>query len=111
MNEPSSERPISVAVIGAGAFGRNHARVYDELAKSREATTLNAIVDHDLTRAEVLAREFNCAAYASVDDLLAQGKINAASVAVPTIHHSAVARQLMQAGVDVLIEKPITTSL
>src|SRR5438309_10214085 len=100
MNEPSSERPISVAVIGAGAFGRNHARVYDELAKSGEAVSLSGIVDTDLRRAEVLAREFNCGAYASVDDLLARGQINAASVAVPTIHHAAVARQLMQAGVD-----------
>jgi predicted dehydrogenase len=107
----SDRSAISVAVIGAGAFGRNHARVYDELAKSGEAVTLSGIVDTDLRRAEVLAREFNCGAYASVDDLLARGQINAASVAVPTIHHAAVARQLMQAEVDVLIEKPVTISL
>jgi predicted dehydrogenase len=68
-------------------------------------------VDTDEARAQALAQEFQCAAYASVADLLSAGGIDAASVAAPTVHHASVARRLMQAGVDVLIEKPLTASL
>jgi predicted dehydrogenase len=107
----SSQPTISVAVIGGGAFGRNHARVYHELAKSDQGIRLSAVVDTNAARAETLAREFNSTAYTSVEALLSAEKIDIASVAVPTVHHSAVARQLMQAGVDVLIEKPVTASL
>ncbi len=106
-----SHRTISVAVIDCGAFGRNHARVYHELAKAGEPVKLAAVADIDRTRAEALGREFECPAYFSVDALLAAGKIDAASVAVPTVHHAAVADQLMKAGIDVLIEKPLTTTL
>jgi predicted dehydrogenase len=106
-----SDRRLSVAVIGCGAFGRNHARVYHELQKAGEPMTLAAVVDPKPTRAEALAREFNCTGYSSVDALLASGKIDAASVAVPTVHHAAVARELMLAGLDVLIEKPLSPTL
>ena len=101
---------LSVAVIGCGAFGRNHARVYHDLAKSGEIE-FAAVVDTDRSRAEALARDFGCAAHGSVEELLSANKVHAASVAVPTLHHAAVARQLMKAGVDVLIEKPLTPSL
>jgi len=106
-----SDRPLSVAVIGCGAFGRNHARVYHELEKTGQPMTLAAVVDTNPTRVEALAREFNCTGYSSVDALLSSAKIDAASVAVPTVHHAAVARQLMLAGLDVLIEKPLTPTL
>ena len=102
---------LSVAVIGAGAFGRNHARVYHELAASGEPINLAAVVDIDSSRAEALAREFQCAPYKSVDELLAREQIQAASVAVPTVQHAPVARQLMHAGIDVLVEKPVSASL
>src|SRR5258708_19246496 len=103
---------ISVAVIGAGAFGRNHARVYDQLAKEGQPVRLVGVVDTDPARADSLAAEFKCRAFGSVEQLLATRiEIHAASIAVPTVQHAAVARQLMQAGVDVLIENPLTTSL
>ena len=105
------DRTLTVAVIGCGAFGRNHARVYHELAKSGEPVKLTGLVDVDRSRADSLAREFECHAYSSVEELLSAGGVDAASVAVPTVHHAAVARQLMQAGVDVLIEKPLTSTL
>ncbi len=110
-----SDRPtgsISVVVVGAGAFGRNHARVYDQLAKDGEPVRLVAVVDQDPARADSVAAEFKCLAFGSVEQLLAaRNEIHAASIAVPTVQHAAVARQLMQAGIDVLIEKPLTTSL
>jgi predicted dehydrogenase len=106
-----SDRPLSTAVIGCGAFGRNHARVYHELEKAGEPLKLAAVVDTNPSRVEALAREFNCAGYPSVDALLSSLRIDAASVAVPTLHHAAVARELMQSGVDILLEKPLTSTL
>ena len=102
-----------VAVIGAGSFGRNHARVYSELQRAGEPIELAAIVDTNLPRAEAVISEFSLSAHAvgSVQELIAAGGIDAASVAVPTVNHLQVARALMQAGIDVLIEKPLAPSL
>jgi predicted dehydrogenase len=102
---------ISVAVIGVGAFGRNHARVYHELAQHGEPVSLVGVVDTDLARAEAVAKEFRCRPFGSVEQLLSTSGVQAASVAVPTVHHLAIASRLMSAGVDVLIEKPIASSL
>jgi predicted dehydrogenase len=100
-----------VAVIGAGSFGKNHARAYAELQKEGAPVELVAVVDADPARAKEHADKYSVAAYASVDELLKHARPDAASVAVPTIHHAAVARPLMEAGVDVLIEKPIAATL
>jgi len=100
---------IRVAVIGVGAFGRNHARVYHQLQQSGEAVELAGIVDADFSRAQAVAKEFSSTAFRDAEELA--GKIEAASVAVPTSHHLETARVLMEAGVDVLIEKPLASSL
>jgi len=105
------DRTLSVAVVGCGAFGRNHARVYHELAKAGECVKIAGVVDVDGSRADSLAREFGCQAYSSTEELLSSGGVDAASIAVPTLDHAAVALQLMRAGVDVLIEKPLTSTL
>ncbi len=102
---------IRTAVIGVGAFGRNHARVYHQLEQQGEAVHLAGVVDADLERAQKVASEFGSRAFASVEKLLAEEKVDAASVSVPTMHHLATATALMQAGVDVLIEKPLASSL
>jgi len=99
-----------VAVIGAGSFGKNHARVYHELQQEGLAE-LAAVVDSDFSRAQEQAGKYGAQAFASVADLLEKSRPDAASIAVPTIFHAAVAQQLMQAGVDVLIEKPIAATL
>jgi predicted dehydrogenase len=69
------------------------------------------VVDENSVRREAIAREFGCRAFRSIDELIAEGKVQAASVAVPTLHHLAVARRLIEAGIDVLIEKPLASSL
>jgi len=98
--------------VGVGVFGRNHARVYKELEQQGEPVRLLAVVDPDMSRAETVAREFGCEAFRSVDQMLTKHRgLKAASVAVPTVHHLAVARELMQGGVDVLIEKPVAATL
>jgi predicted dehydrogenase len=100
--------------VGAGAFGRNHARVFHELEKGGEPVHLAAVVDIELERAAALARQyeqFGTTSYASVKELIQRGGVHAASVAVPTVQHLEVARALMSAGIDVLIEKPLAATL
>ena len=107
----STEFPINVAVIGVGAFGRNHARVYQQLQQAG-IVRLVGVVDPDTMRADAIAREFDCKSFGSVAQMLTtHSEVQAASVAVPTVLHLEVARALMEAGVDVLIEKPVATTL
>ena len=95
-----------------GAFGRNHARIYHQLAQQGEAVRLVGVVDPDVARADAVAREFGCRAFGSVEQLVTtHSEVQAASVAVPTVRHLETARSLMQAGVDVLAEKPLAASL
>jgi predicted dehydrogenase len=73
---------------------------------------LVGVVDKDLERADAVAREFNCRPFGSVEQLIAtHNEVQAASVAVPTGHHLETARKLMQAGIDVLVEKPLALTL
>jgi predicted dehydrogenase len=107
--EDVNNQKLQVAVVGVGSFGRNHARVYKELAD--DGAELTAIVDADLARAQAVAAEFGGRAFGSVGDMLAATPaLNAVSVAVPTVAHLDAARQLMERGVDVLIEKPLAIS-
>jgi predicted dehydrogenase len=105
----AAETKIRVAVIGAGAFGRNHARVYRQLQQEGEPVELVAIVDKDTERAAAVSREFGNPPCLSIGDL--RGRVDTASITVPTIEHLNVARILMEAGIDVLIEKPLAPSL
>ncbi|HMD17785.1 MAG TPA: Gfo/Idh/MocA family oxidoreductase [Terriglobales bacterium] len=98
-------------MIGVGAFGRNHARVYRQLQQAG-SVRLVGVVDPDTARADAIAREFDCKAFGSVEQMLTtHSEVQAASVAVPTVLHVEVARTLMEAGVDVLIEKPVAATL
>jgi predicted dehydrogenase len=97
--------PIRCAVFGAGHFGRYHAQKYAKLP----GVELVAIVDADRDRAERLAAETGTTAQTDIGAVL--GRIDAASVAVPTQAHHAVAATLLDAGIHVLVEKPIAETL
>jgi predicted dehydrogenase len=98
--------------VGVGVFGRNHARIYRELEQQGEPVRLVGVVDPNLDRADAVAREFGCRAFGSVEQMLTtHSEIRAASVTAPTVHHLELSRALMEAGVDVLIEKPLAASL
>jgi predicted dehydrogenase len=98
-------------VIGVGAFGHNHARVYRQLQEAG-SVRLVGVVDPDTARSDAIAREFGCEAFGSVGQMLeTHSEVQAASVAVPTVLHLEVARSLMEAGIDVLIEKPVAATL
>src|SRR5271157_4700462 len=110
-NMPDRNGPLRVGVVGCGAFGRNHARVYRDLqGDSQLNVKFVGVSDADTLRAKGVAPEFGTQAFPSVAELVAAG-VDAVSVAVPTVAHLAVARELMQAGVDVLIEKPLASTL
>jgi predicted dehydrogenase len=103
---------MRVAVVGAGAFGRNHLRVYRELEDSGQPVQLAALVDlSPEVRADAEAT-YGIPAFDSVAALLASGvAVDAASVCVPTIHHASAATALLEAGIDLLIEKPFAATL
>ena len=108
---PNLGRASRVGVVGCGAFGRNHARVYRDLEDNSQLNlTFVGVVDADRARANSMAEEFGTQAFGSVSELLRTG-VDAVSVAVPTVAHLPVARELMEAGVDVLIEKPLASTL
>lgn len=96
---------VRVGVVGVGAIGRNHARIYSEL----ESADLVAIYDANADHANALAEEFGTEAVASLDELIA--KVDAASVSTPTITHREIATSLINAGKHVLVEKPISDSV
>jgi len=98
-------RRIPVAVVGAGVFGQNHLRVLEQSGRAE----LVAVVDRDRARAEQAGRRFRCAAVEDLGEL--KGKVEAAVVAVPTQAHAEVGCRLLEAGIDVLVEKPITPDL
>ena len=102
---PQEQNIIRVAVVGAGDFGRNHARVYRELAGAE----LAGVVDTDAERAARLAAEFSTEAFPNLESLA--GRVAAASVAVPTVEHARVGCRLLELGIDVLVEKPMARSL
>jgi predicted dehydrogenase len=94
-----------VAVVGAGAFGQNHCRVIHE----SERAELAAIVDLNCDRAAELAAKYNTVPL--TDPRALPGRADAAIVAVPTTHHAEIGCLLLEAGLDILVEKPVATDL
>ena len=97
--------PIKSAVIGVGYLGRFHAQKYAELAES----DLVAVCDNNQTAATTVAQELNTRAVSHLDELLPE--VDAVSIVVPTQLHYEIAKQCLEAGKHVLLEKPMTTTL
>src|SRR3989440_4149787 len=96
---------IKVAVIGVGHLGRQHARLYAELP----GVELAGVVDILEPRAEEIADLYKTTAFTDYHDVF--GKVDAVSLAVPTTHHARIGIDLLEHGIDVLVEKPIATTL
>ena len=105
MSAGAQSKKIRVAVVGAGEFGRNHARVCREI----EGAELVGVSDQDARRAAAVAKEFQTKVLANLVEL--RGVADAVSVAVPTVAHSEVGCRLMEMGLDVLVEKPMAVNL
>lgn len=96
---------IKFGIAGAGAMGRNHARVI----KALDDITLVAIYDSDRKRAKQLASEYDTVAVESLEELASCAE--AITVAVPTVVHLKVGGELMRHGAHILMEKPISSSV
>lgn len=106
VQEPAKPDAPRAAVVGVGHLGRFHAEKY---AASREAY-LEAVVDIDAERGERLAQRLRCSFAADYRALPELG-VSCVSVATPTSSHFEIASWLLQNGIDVLVEKPMTRSL
>ncbi len=95
---------MRVGVIGVGAMGQNHARVYSEIAD------LVAVADPDEKVGGLAMNRFDAAYYASYQDLLKED-LDAVSICVPTQDHTQVALEAIEAGLNVLVEKPLAGSV
>lgn len=108
----AASQRLRVAVVGAGAFGRNHLRVYRELELAGLEVELVGVVDRDAAVVADAAAKFGVPGFDSVEACMASvGRLDAASICVPTVHHAIAAAPLLVGGVDVLIEKPLAASL
>lgn len=96
--------PVRTGVIGVGAMGQHHARVYNELQDAE----LVGVADENRDRAREIAREYGTDVY-SMAELVQRAE--AVSIAVPTQYHHEVALSCIEAGTDVLVEKPFTETV
>jgi predicted dehydrogenase len=94
---------LRVGVVGVGYLGRQHVRIYRELA----GVELIGIVDTNPATGEAVASEFHTAYYPDYEFLL--GKVDAVSLAAPTTEHARLSMALLAKGIDVLVEKPIAS--
>lgn len=95
---------LRVALVGAGAFGKNHARAINELG----GVKLVGVVDPDSARLDAIAANYGTKPFSEIEDILSIA--DCAIVATPTVTHEALASELLRNGLDVLIEKPIASS-
>ncbi len=96
---------MPIAVLGVGEHGKRHAQAL----KRAHGAELTGVYDQRLDRAESVAAELAVKAFKSLEEALEAAE--AVSVVIPTTDHAAVARQAMEAGIDVLLEKPITRTV
>lgn len=95
---------LKVGVIGIGAMGRNHARVYNEIAD------LRGVADLDAETGNALASRFNARYFKDYRELLDSG-IDAVTVATPTSLHHDIVMDALEKDIHVLVEKPIASTV
>jgi UDP-N-acetylglucosamine 3-dehydrogenase len=97
-------KPIRIAVIGTGGWGKNHLRVFSELG------ALACLCDTDAERARAWSEKYDCRAYASLDQMLASEELDAVTVCTPTTTHFEVASKVLKQGLHAFVEKPMTAT-
>lgn len=96
---------IRIGVVGVGHLGNYHLQKYEKLSNSRIMGVADIMEDRHRKAAET----FNCQAFPDHRDLI--GAVDAVSIAVPTLSHHRIAKDFLEAGVHVLLEKPIAATL
>ena len=100
-----TDRALKTAVVGVGHLGRIHAQIYAD----NPGAELAYVVDTNRSQASELAEKLGCTAIPDSREL--PDDIEAVSIAVPTIHHAAVAVPLLERGIACLVEKPLAPNL
>lgn len=101
----AAKHPIRVAVIGTGSLGKEHTRIYAELAGSG-AVEFAGVYDNNQEAARTYAAKYGIRAFTSVSE--AADAADALNIVTPTFTHFEIARDLLQRGKHVLVEKPMT---
>ncbi len=97
--------PIRVGVVGVGALGQHHARVYSNLPEAELVAVADPVVD----RAKEVAARFHCESYRSHEEMI--GRVDAVSIAAPTGDHASIGMDFLRQGKHVLLEKPMTQTV
>jgi UDP-N-acetylglucosamine 3-dehydrogenase len=95
---------LKIGIVGVGGWGKNHARVLNDFG------CLGAICDMDAKRAKDLADRYGANSYSSLDEMLGKERLDGCLVCTPTKTHAAVAKKVMEAGVNTFVEKPMSFS-
>ncbi len=93
-----------IGVIGVGHLGQHHARIYTELLDA----SLVGVADSNIERARFIGEHLGVPAYSSIEELINHKKVDALSIVVPTSQHYNTAKIALEAGIHVLVEKPVT---
>jgi len=105
MNESIQNTKVRTAIIGAGKMGAIHAKVYNQLPQCE----LVAVVDIDADKAQRLADQYHCSASTDCAEIL--NKVDAVTIATPTVTHLKLAKIFIKKQIAVLIEKPLAASV
>jgi UDP-N-acetylglucosamine 3-dehydrogenase len=95
----------SVGVVGTGGWGKNHVRVFNELQ------CLGAVCDMDQERAEKYSKLYHVPGYTSLQEMLKKEKLDAVTICTPASTHYQIASKVLEAGLNVFVEKPMTTTV
>ncbi len=98
---------LNAGVIGVGSMGKHHARNYSEIAN----VDLIAVADLDEEKSQEISKRFKCKGYADYREMLQTEKLDLVSIAVPTKYHKQVALDCIAKGINILIEKPIASTV
>src|SRR5687767_7565766 len=96
---------LRVAVIGVGHLGQHHARILAAM----DGVDLVAVVDKEADRAKEVAEKYSTTAFTDASEVL--GRVDAVSIATPTVTHVEIALPFVEAGVATLVEKPLAAGL
>ncbi len=99
------KKKLRAAVVGVGSLGRHHARIYSEL----DEVELVGVADLNTEQAKDIASKYQCEVFPDLASL--SGKVDVASIVVPTEAHCEVSKNLLEHGIDLLLEKPMTSTV
>jgi len=98
---------MKIAVVGAGGMGTNHSRAI----ANGLGTELAGVVDFETDKAQLLAKRFETNAYSTLSEAFDGERIDGVVIATTTASHLSIAREVIERGIPVMVEKPITDRL